>query len=413
MRILYLTQWFHPEPNIVKGSAFVRALEEAGHEVTVVTALPNYPAGRIYPGYKLRPIQTELLDGVRVVRLPIYANHGSSAIGRSLNFLSFFVAVLLYCLVRRRSYDAAYVYHPPITVGLAAALAGLFRPLPMVLDVQDLWPDTIAAAGMRGCRTLALLLGPICGFVYRRSSAVVAQSAGMRRALIERGVPADKVTTIGNWADVGEVKPPPAAGSDRSRPFTIIYAGNLGRAQALHTLVDAAGIVERTRGDVRILVYGDGVDSARLRARAKAAGVGNLSIEDARPKDEIVGILAGADALLIHLADQRLFEVTIPSKCQFYLALGRPIVAGVAGEAAELLNQSGSALVVEPCNPGALAAAFTAMADLPAAERERMASSGRRFYEENFAFERGVGRILSLIEGLSPAHAAAGLAAAT
>src|SRR5438105_2146105 len=114
MRVLYLTQWFDPEPNIIKGLAFVRALQEAGHDVTVVTGLPNYPSGRIYPGYRLRLIQHEELEGVRITRLPLYPNHDNSALGRSLNFLSFFVAVLLYCLIRSRRFDVAYVYHPPI-----------------------------------------------------------------------------------------------------------------------------------------------------------------------------------------------------------------------------------------------------------------------------------------------------------
>jgi len=141
MRIAYVTQWFEPEPNIVKGVAFVRALEQAGHQVTVVTGFPNYPTGRIYAGYRLRPIQHETVGGVRVVRLALYPSHDRSSVRRSLNFLSFFVSALLYLRFRRARFDLAYVYHPPITVGLAAALAGI----PFVLDVQDLWPDTIAA----------------------------------------------------------------------------------------------------------------------------------------------------------------------------------------------------------------------------------------------------------------------------
>src|SRR5690242_1321897 len=145
MRIAYVTQWFDPEPNIVKGIAFVRALEAAGHQVTVVTGLPNYPDGKIYPGYRLRLIQHETLGGVKVVRLPLYPSHDRSSLRRSMNFLSFFISAFLYLLFRRSRFDLAYVYHPPITVGLAAACAGV----PFVLDVQDLWPDTIAATGMR------------------------------------------------------------------------------------------------------------------------------------------------------------------------------------------------------------------------------------------------------------------------
>ncbi|MFA6123924.1 glycosyltransferase family 4 protein [Sphingomonas sp.] len=189
MRIAYLTQWFDPEPGVIKGPRFVRALEAAGHDVTVVTGFPNYPSGRLYPGYRIRLIGRETIDGVAVVRLPLYPSHDGSSLRRALNFLSFFFSVLAYCLLRRTRFDMAYVYHPPITVGLAAALAGLVRHLPFMLDIQDLWPDTVAVAGMRGGRVIARLLDPICRFVYWRASAIVVQSAGMRRALIARGVP--------------------------------------------------------------------------------------------------------------------------------------------------------------------------------------------------------------------------------
>jgi len=150
MRILYLTQWFEPESHVIKGLKFARALQAAGHEVTVVTGFPNYPTGRLYPGYRLKPIQREWIEGVEVVRLPLYPSHDASAFRRSLNYLSFFLSVLTYLLVRRDRFDLAYVYHPPITVGLAAALSGLVRRLPFVLDIQDLWPDSLAATGMTG-----------------------------------------------------------------------------------------------------------------------------------------------------------------------------------------------------------------------------------------------------------------------
>ena len=124
MKILYLTQWFEPEPNIVKGPAFIRALMAAGHDVETVTGFPNYPTGRIYPGYRLRPIHREFIDGVPVVRLPLYPSHSLSSLGRAANFLSFFVSALVYGLLKVGRSDIIYVYHPPITVGLAAALFG-------------------------------------------------------------------------------------------------------------------------------------------------------------------------------------------------------------------------------------------------------------------------------------------------
>jgi colanic acid biosynthesis glycosyl transferase WcaI len=176
MRIAYVTQWFEPEPNIIKGSEFVRALQAAGHEVTVVTGYPNYPYGRIYPGYRLRLISRETVDGVSIVRLPLYPSHDRSALRRSITFLSFCLSAFLYLAWRRSRFDIAYVYHPPITVGLAAALARV----PFVLDVQDLWPDTVVATKIAGAPKLSGILGACCWFVYGRALAISAQSEGMK-----------------------------------------------------------------------------------------------------------------------------------------------------------------------------------------------------------------------------------------
>jgi glycosyltransferase involved in cell wall biosynthesis len=399
MRIMYLTQWFEPEPNIVKGLAFVRALEAAGHEVTVVTGFPNYPTGRVYPGYRLRPVQRETIEGVRVERLALYPSHDASSLRRSLNYLSFFLSALVWSLLRRERFDAAYVYHPPITVGLAAAVAGLVRPLPFVLDVQDLWPDTIAATGMAGAGRLTGVLGRLCSFVYRRAAAIIVQSEGMRRVLISRGVSAEKVTTIRNWADAEFAPQPSEAPPAPARPFTVVYGGNLGRAQALKTVVEAAAMLEKARVEAEIVLYGDGVEAAALRERAAGLGLGHLRFEPRVPKHEIARIFARADALLLHLADDPLFAITIPSKTQAYLAMGRPIVAGLAGDGAEILKASGAALVVPPGDAAALARAIGELADMAPERLEAMGRAGRRYYEERLSFEEALDRTLKVLEG--------------
>lgn len=397
MRIVYLTQWFEPEPNIIKGTPFVRALIAAGHDVTVVTGLPNYPTGRIYPGYRLRLIQHETIDGVRVVRLPLYPSHDPSSLGRSLNFGSFFVSALVYCLFRRERVDLVYAYHPPITVGLAAALAGLVRRAPFVLDIQDLWPDTIAATGMRGAARLTPILARLCAFVYRRAAAIIVQAEGMRDALATRGVPASKLTVIHNWATI-DADAAPASIAHRA-PFTLVYGGNFGRAQALETVIEAAAILERTRGDIAIELYGNGIESASLKAQATRLDLRSVHFHERVSPQAIAPIYAAADALLMHLADDPLFTITIPSKTQVYLAMGRPIVAGIAGEGAALLRQSGAASVVPPGNPPSLARAIAALADLPAAEREAKGARGRAYYREAFSVEVGIARTLAVLEG--------------
>jgi glycosyltransferase involved in cell wall biosynthesis len=393
MRIAYVTQWFEPEPNIVKGTAFVRELQAAGHEVTVVTGFPNYPSGELYPGYRLQLVQHDMIDGVKVVRLPLYPSHDSSSIHRSLNYLSFFVSAFFYLLLRRSKFDLAYVYHPPITVGLAAALAGIA----FVLDVQDLWPDTIAATGMRGASKLVRPLGACCHFVYRRALAIVVQSEGMRRALLQRGVPRSKVSLIRNWSAAEFLDVPAPAPANGT--FTLVYGGNFGRAQQLGNLIEAAAILERARPDIRILLFGSGVDEPELRAQVEAQRLGNVRFGGRLPSEQIPQKYAEADALLVHLGHDPLFEITIPSKTQHYLAAGRPIVAAVNGETAQLLRKSKAAIVAEPGDPLALARAIIEMADTPVSVRERMGAEGAEYYGKNLSFTEGMNRTLALIEG--------------
>ena len=393
MRIVYLTQWFDPEPNVVKGPAFVRALEAAGHEVTVVTGLPNYPHGRIYPGYRLRLVQRETLAGVTIVRLPLYPSHDKSSLRRSLTFLSFFFSAFVWLLFNRRRFDMAYVYHPPITVGLAAALARI----PFVLDVQDLWPDTITATGMPGAARLVRPLGACCRFVYHRASAVLAQSNGIRDVLIQRCSPASKVTVVRNWADL-EFQDIPSR-KFTSGPFTLAYGGNFGRAQQLQHVIEAAALLERDRTDIRIDLYGSGVDEGSLRQQAEATGLQNLRFQGRVPQQAVIRAFADADALLLHLGDDPLFNITIPSKTQFYLAMGRPVVAAVNGEAGRMLRASGASLVVPPANPGALATAIAAMADMPRRRRERMGQAGADYYHRHLSFSEAMTRTLQVLEG--------------
>jgi glycosyltransferase involved in cell wall biosynthesis len=399
MRIAYVTQWFEPEPNIVKGIAFVQALEAAGHTVTVVTGLPNYPYGAIYPGYRLRLIQEEKIKGVNIVRLPLYPSHDRSTFRRSLNFLSFFLSVFVYLVFRRSRFDLVYVYHPPITVGLAAALARV----PFILDVQDLWPDTISATGFKGASKLIGSLGAGCRFVYTRALSIVTQSEGMRRALIERGVPNHKLSVIRNWATTEGRSSPDQV---RRKHFTLIYGGNLGPAQEMHHVINAAAILAHRQPDIRIVLYGSGLDEEQLHRQVETMRLTNVRLAGRVSSSDIATEFSRADALLLHLGSDPLFAMTIPSKTQHYLAKGRPIIAAVNGEAAQMLRDSGAALVVHPADPEALASAIMKLAGMPRIERERMGQAGLAYYEQHLSFSRGTRRTLALLEGTHRALAA-------
>ena len=200
LRVLMLTQWFDPEPAF-KGLAFAKKLTKLGLEVEVVTGFPNYPFGKIYPGYRIKPVQRELLDGVRITRVALYPSHDRSPIKRILNYVSFAFSSFWYCLIFVRKIDVIYAYHPPLTVGIAASFLGLLRRIPVVYDVQDLWPDTLRTTGMMDNDRVISLVGSICDQVYKRVDQIVVLSPGFKSQLIQRGVPESKVTVIYNWAN--------------------------------------------------------------------------------------------------------------------------------------------------------------------------------------------------------------------
>src|ERR1035437_193604 len=180
MRVLLLTQWFEPEPTL-KGLVLARALRDRGCEVEVVTGFPNYPGGNLYPGYKGRLIQRETIDGFPVTRLPLYPSHDNSAMHRIMNYVSFAASAALFLVTRRRTVDIVYAYHPPLTVGLAAALLKKIRGVPFVYDIQDIWPDSLSSSGMLTDSRVLSIVERACQWVYAAADRIVVLSPGFER----------------------------------------------------------------------------------------------------------------------------------------------------------------------------------------------------------------------------------------
>jgi len=401
VRILILNQWFDPEPAF-KGLSFARRLAARGHEVEVLTGFPNYPEGRLYPGYRMRLWQREWLERIPVIRVPLYPSHDLRAVRRALNYLSFAVAAALLGPWLARRPDLIYAYHPPGTVGLAALALGRWFSAPVVYDVQDLWPDTIVASGMlRGGMVLRLLDG-FCRFVYRHADRVAVLSPGFRQTLMERGVAADKVQVIYNWAR--EPQPPPPAGPPAigKAGLEIVFAGNMGPAQGLDAVLEAARRCVGLAPGARFRLVGGGVDAERLERRAREMRLPNVEFAGWQSLAATQAMLQAADVLLAHLKDDPLFAITIPSKTQDYLAAGRPILMAVRGDAADLVARAGAGILAEPGNPESIAEAVCKLDAMPAAERDRMGRAGREFYERELTMGRAVERLDALVRELEP-----------
>lgn len=402
-RVLLITQWFDPEPG-AKGLVFTRELVRQGFEVEVLTGFPNYPGGKVYPGYRVKLLQREVIDGVQITRVPLYPSHDQSAIKRVLNYVSFAASALFYGVFMARRADVMYAYHPPLTVGIAAALIRCIRRTPLVYDIQDMWPDTLRATGMLNNPRALALVGRVCDWVYRSVDQIVVLSPGFKRLLVQRHVPESKIEVIYNWADESSLSSPVGslpANFPGDDCFKIVFAGNMGKAQSLDAVLDAALILQRRGSRVCFVMLGGGVEVGRLKARTKELALKNLVFFPPVPMAEVGTLLAAADALLVHLRKDPLFEITIPSKTQAYMAVGKPLLMAVKGDAAELVKQSNSGLIAESENPEALANAAQRLADMTSSELQAMGRQAQHFYREHLGLVAGAGRFGSIFKQLA------------
>lgn len=400
MRILLVSQWCDPEPTF-KAVLFARALQEKGHQVQILTGFPNYPGGKVYPGYRIKAFQREWQQGVEILRVPLYPSHDGSSRKRILNYGSFMVMALLYGLFRVRRSDVIYCYHPPLTAGIAAALLAKLRRIPLVYDVQDLWPDTLGATGMMQNPRLLERIGKLCNWVYRQSAQVVVLSPGFKQRLLERGVPAAKLEVIYNWCDEAQIRLErnPEQGEDwgLSGRFNVVFAGTMGKAQALETVLEAAKLLEG-HTEIQFVLVGGGIEVDSLKAQAKRLGLQNVRFLPRLPVDRIGQVLGWADVLLVHLKNDPLFKITIPSKTQAYLSVGKPILMAVGGDADVLLEQAQAGLCCPPEQPEALAQAVLELAAKSFQERQDIGQRGKAYYYNHLSLETGTQHFVRVFE---------------
>ncbi|MEJ3659966.1 glycosyltransferase family 4 protein [Pseudomonas fragi] len=402
VRVLLMTQWFDPEPTF-KGIVFARELVRQGFEVEVITGFPNYPGGKIYPGYKIRLVQKEQIEGVNVTRVPLYPSHDKSKIGRILNYVSFACSLMIYGLFSKKA-DVIYAYHPPLTVGIAASIVGFFRRVPVVNDIQDMWPDTLSSTGMISNKRVITLVGKVCDWVYKRSTKIVVLSPGFRTLLVERGVPPEKIEVIYNWCAEDAIAQAPSEKGSVFKPdakFRILFAGNMGLAQALDVVLDAAVLLSTAAPQIEFVFLGGGLEVNNLKQLAQKLELQNVVFLPPVSMAEVGAYLNSADALLVHLKKDELFKITIPSKTQAYMAAGRPILMAVDGDAADLVSNSHCGVVARSGDAQSIADAAIKLLKATEGERQAMAENGKAFYKANLSLSRGVERFGLIFKSLA------------
>ena len=401
MKILILTQWYPPEPALLM-QELAQSLIAYGHQVTVLTGFPNYPSGQLYPGYRLRLLQKEIIAGVPVARIPLYSEHSHSSFKRALNYLSFSASASALGWHAVSKPDVMFVYHPPLTIGIPAYFLSRLWQIPFVYQIQDMWPETLSATGMLNNSIILNGVGKLAMWVYRKSAEICVISPGFRENLIEKGVLPDRIHVISNWVDLeahSVVDPDPvlAEGLGMSNRFNVMFAGNIGEAQGLEVVLDAAKLI-RDLKDVRFVLVGDGVALPGLKQSAIDQGLNNVLFLGRHPQDRMSALYALADVLLVHLKDNPLFRITIPHKTLTYLASGKPILAAVSGDTAKLVTEAGAGLDCPPGDPEALAEAIRKLYHLDRAELRHMGMNGRQAAQDFYSREHLVGKIEAVLQ---------------
>ncbi len=402
-RVLLLTQWFDPEPTF-KGLLFAKELVKRGFDVEVVTGFPNYPGGVVYDGYKIKLIQREMIDGVKITRLPLYPSHNSSAIKRVVNFMSFAMSALFYNLLFLKKVDVIYAYHPPLTIGVVAVITRFFRRTPVVYDIQDMWPDTLKATGMLNNERLLGVISWVAKWVYKRVDQIVVLSPGFKRLLVKRGVSPFKIDVIPNWCDEPSLSvtiPPKDLSVMQDKRLKIVFAGNMGKAQALETIMNAAYQLQELKLDVVFYMIGGGLELEKLKNLSAENELFNMVFIPQMPMSEVGWYLKKADVLLVHLRKDPLFSITIPSKIQAYMFLGKPILMGVEGDASDIVSKAGSGVLFEPESTESLVMAIQLLLRKNRDELCEYGEKSQEYYLDFLSLHSGVDRFSKIFETIS------------
>lgn len=386
MRILIVSQYFWPESFRIND--LVKTLVEKGVDVDVLTGKPNYPEGRLHSGYRILGCKTEQWHGATLYRVPLIPRGSKGALRLAINYVSFiFSGVILGpWLLRSRDYEAIFVYGvSPIFQAIPALMIGWLKRSPVIIWVQDLWPESLEATGYVKNRGLLAKVGWLVGLVYRRADLLLAQSWGFL-PFVNALAPGKTVRYYPNSVDDTFGLPSTAVLPEipvLDYGFPVVFAGNIGAGQAVDVIVQAAHLL-KDHADIRFVVIGQGSRRDWMLQQVEVLKLTNLHLPGRYPVETMPGLMQKAGALLVSLADEPIFAATVPNKVQAYMASGRPIVASLNGEGARLVNEAHAGLTCPAGDPKALANAVLRLFQMTSAERAVLGENGRRYFKEHF-----------------------------
>ena len=391
MKFLFLTQYFAPEASAapIRLAAIIRQLRRLGHDVEVVTAMPNHPVGRIFDGYRGKFYTCEIWEGVRVHRVWLYAAVGKGW-RRYLNYLTF-TLLSFFGLVRAGKADCLFIESPPLSLSVPGFLYSRLRNVPFIFYVADLWPDAIRdnlelnreGIILKFARALAL-------WSYRKADYVCAVTEGILSELQGRGVPQSKVLFLPNGVDLEQFAPMPPDDGLRhelglQNKEIILYAGTHGYAHGMERILQAAKVLQEQRPQCHFVFVGDGSAKPLMIRQAKHLEIHSVTFLDPVPPEQVRKLFSIASCSIVSLNESSISQHTRPVKSLAAMSCGRPVVYIGPGEGARLVENANAGFVIERGEPNAIAEAISQLAADPRLA-ESMGRNGRTFIEENLSW---------------------------
>ncbi len=399
MKVLIWTQYFWPETFHI--NTLARGLHEQGIKVTVLTGKPNYPEGKIFKGYKATGIQQEQYSGIDVIRIPLIQRGMNSGKGLVLNYISFIISGYLFApyALRKRKFDLIFVYAPsPLLQALPAIFVAWLKRTPLVTWVQDVWPDALVATGFIKNRLILGMVGLAVRYIYNFSDSILIQSESFR-------VFVEKWTTRKNYihhfpnssedmsVKFSESNSASIIAKQIGNGFSVVFAGNIGRAQSCETIIEAAKLLKSFK-DIKFYLIGNGSRAKCISKNVRDNKLDNVIMTGQLPSKDMPSIYASASALLLTLRDDPALSSTIPSKLQNYLAAGKPVIACCNGESASLVNKANVGLTCDAGDSNSLAEMVIKLYKMSDQELKQLGNNGRVFFKKHYHLQDRVAELI-------------------
>ena len=410
MRIVFFTHYFPPEGNAPASRTYDHCVRwiEKGAKVTVITCAPNVPNGVVYDGYKNRfwP-KREIVGDIEVIRVWSFIAPNAGGVKRVINYVSYMLFAIFAFVFRCRRPDLVIATSPQFFCGWAGTISSIVKWCPFLLEIRDIWPESIIAVGAMKKGLATRFLEVLEKWMYKSANHIVAVGEGYKQAILKRAPKLTNISVVTNGVDLDKFQPRVADQEfldawKLNGKFVCAYVGTIGMAHGLRVVVEAAEMLrQKGRDDIKFCLVGDGANRVMLEKAVQEKGLQSyIAFTGRLPKEKMSSVMASSNTLLIHLRKCDLFTTVIPSKMFEAMAMGKPIIMGVDGEARDIVTTSGSGINMRPDEASDLVDAVCELASNPQ-QMQKLEQSGRPFVAANYTRDVLAGRMYSIIKSVA------------